>query len=307
MRKIIVVPLALLMLLALAVTAQAQETPSVQTADDPTFGTILTDSNGMSLYLFTEDERDKSNCSGGCAVAWPTLLTTGDPVAGDGVHQGSLDTISRDDESTRITYNGWPFYYFANDNNPGNTAGQYGTWFVVSVSGGPITTSAVVSTSEHPELGTILIEASGRTLYLFTPDVPDQSNCAGGCARTWQPIATVEAPTADGSAIAALLGTITRADRYTQVTYDSQPFYYFARDVAPGDATGQNVNEVWFVLSPSSQAILPELPATGDGAVPTLALLTLLASMVLIGTGGGVLAFRTRRRPVPLTTAADRD
>ena len=284
------------MLVAFAAIGHAQEVASVQTAEDPTFGTILTDSAGMSLYLFTDDERNKSNCSGGCAVAWPPLLTTGDPVAGDGVNQRSLGTIDRDDGSTQVTYNGWPLYYFMNDNDPGDTAGQYGTWFLVSISGGPIATSAVVSTSEHPELGTILTEASGRTLYLFTPDGPDQSNCDGGCARAWQPLVTVEAPSVEGSAIAAFLGTTTRSDGYTQVTYNSLPLYYFARDVAPGDATGQNVNEVWFVVSPTGQAIVPALPATGDSAIPTLAWLALVASLVLIGAGGALLYRRSGSR-----------
>ena len=78
-----------------------------------------------------------SNCSGGCARAWPPLLTVGAPQTGDGVNAASLATIERDDGSIQVTYNGWPLYYFAKDQQPGNTNGQGvgDVWFVVSALG----------------------------------------------------------------------------------------------------------------------------------------------------------------------------
>ena len=231
-------------------SAQAQEPATVDVSDSAQFGGILTDGSGNTLYLFTRDERNVSNCSGGCAGAWPPLATTGDPVAGDGLVAG-LGTLERADGSTQVTINGWPLYKFASDAAPGQTNGQGvgGSWFVVSVYGGPVQTGAEVQASDHDGLGTILIEASGRTLYLFTPDERNVSNCAGGCAAAWPPLVTVGDPVAGDGVSANHLGAIDRGDGYSQVTYNGWPLYYFAFDGKPGDANGQNSRDVWFVLS----------------------------------------------------------
>ena len=100
-------------------------------------GTFLTDATGMSLYLFTNDTPGVSNCTGDCLVAWPALLTDGDPVAGDGVDASLLGTTIRDDGSVQVTYSGWPLYFFAGDAAPGDLAGQgvNDVWFVVSPTG----------------------------------------------------------------------------------------------------------------------------------------------------------------------------
>ena len=248
---------------------------SVNTAENATYGTILVEASGRTLYLFTNDERDKSNCAGGCATAWPPLLTVGDPTAGDGVAADKLGTITRDDGYMQVTYNGWPLYYFAQDEKPGNTNGQYGTWFVVSTHGGPIASSASVNTAENATYGTILVEASGRTLYLFTNDERDKSNCAEGCARAWPPLLTVGEPTVGEGVVAAKVGTITRDDGYMQLTYDGSPLYYFAPDQKPGDTNGQDVGNVWFVVDSAGQAVRPsapepELPATGDPGIAAM-------------------------------------
>ena len=155
-------------------------TIQVQATEHVDLGIILVDGKGRTLYLFTEDERNQSSC----ADTWPPLLSAGEALAGEGVTSGALGSITRADGSIQVTYNGWPIYYFAGDEKAGDAAGQNngGVWFVVSVFGGPKQNSAAVKTSEHPELGVILTDASGRTLYLFTVDERDKSNCLGGCA-----------------------------------------------------------------------------------------------------------------------------
>ncbi len=77
-------------------TAQAQQSASVVASQHPSLGTVLTDGDGNALYLFTADERGVSNCSGQCADFWPPLLTDSEPIAGDGVSAGLLETIARD-------------------------------------------------------------------------------------------------------------------------------------------------------------------------------------------------------------------
>lgn len=219
-------------------------------------GTILTDGAGRTLYLFTRDERNKSNCTDRCAQIWSPLTTSGAPTAGDGAVGGLLGTITRPEGTTQVTYNGWPLYYYAQDAAPGEVKGQNvnNIWFAVSTYGGPVLTNATIRTTQH-QLGTILADASGRTLYLFTRDEPNRSNCVDRCAQIWPPVITVGAPNAGEGANAGLLGTTTRADGYMQVTYNGKPLYYYAQDEKPGDAKGQNVNNIWFVVSAAGEAI----------------------------------------------------
>lgn len=128
------------------VGAQATKTAQLQVEQSDQYGAYLTDADGRALYLFTADQQGKgdakatSNCSDACATAWPPLLTDGQPKAGDKVQSDLLGTIERQDGSTQVTYNGWPLYYFARDQGPGETAGQDvhgfgGEWYLVTPEG----------------------------------------------------------------------------------------------------------------------------------------------------------------------------
>ena len=115
--------------------------------------------------------------------------------------------------------------------------------------------AATITTSEHGQLGTILVGANGNTLYVFTRDEPNKSNCSGRCAQTWPPHVTVGEPTAGEGITAGMLGTITREDGSTQVTYSGHPLYRFANDEKPGDTNGQGQGGAWFVISPAGNPI----------------------------------------------------
>lgn len=101
-------------------------------AEHPELGTILTDGEGRTLYVFANDEEGQSNCHGQCAVNWPPLLTEGEPTAADGV-EGSVGTTERDG-GTQVTYDGAPLYHYANDETAGDANGHDvgGVWFVVT-------------------------------------------------------------------------------------------------------------------------------------------------------------------------------
>ena len=115
------------------------------------------------------------------------------------------------------------------------------------------TADAVTVMTAESDLGTILVDGNGMTLYLFTVDTPGQSNCEDQCLVAWPPL--LGEPEAGDGADAALLGTIERSDGSTQVSYDGWPLYYWQQDAAPGDATGQGVNDVWWVVAPDGEAI----------------------------------------------------
>lgn len=107
-------------------------------------------------------------------------------------------------------------------------------------------------------LGQILVDANGKTLYLFEADSGTQSTCSGACAQAWPPLTTSGAPKAAASASLSLLGTTTRSDGTTQVTYSGHPLYTFVNDTKPGDTTGEGSTAFgagWDVLSPSGAKI----------------------------------------------------
>jgi predicted lipoprotein with Yx(FWY)xxD motif len=109
----------------------------VNLSSNADFGEILTDGEGRALYLFTEDVGGASTCTGDCATAWPPFTVEGEPMAGTGVDQAMLGTITRDDGTTQVTYNGHPLYYYAEDVNPGDVTGQGvgDVWYLVNAQG----------------------------------------------------------------------------------------------------------------------------------------------------------------------------
>ncbi len=114
--------------------------------------------------------------------------------------------------------------------------------------------------------GLFLTDGTNRTLYAFANDTKDASNCSGSCVQNWPPFTAQGQPQADTGINASLLGTITRADGATQVTYDGHPLYYFVGDKNPGDIKGQGINGVWHVLSPRgnpmNNSVVPGATAT---------------------------------------------
>jgi predicted lipoprotein with Yx(FWY)xxD motif len=111
------------------------------------------------------------------------------------------------------------------------------------------TSAAGVSTADVGNLGTVLVDTSGMTLYLFESDTGSKSTCTGSCADTWPPLETTGAPTAAGQADASLLGTIARLDGGTQVTYNGHPVYLYSGDSAPGQDNGEGIGGVWYAVT----------------------------------------------------------
>jgi predicted lipoprotein with Yx(FWY)xxD motif len=113
---------------------------------------------------------------------------------------------------------------------------------------------------ESSDLGDILVDGEGRTLYVFDNDTDENSTCYDDCEANWPPL-TEEVEAGEG-VDASLLSTSEREDGSAQVTYAGRPLYYFAADQGPGDTNGQGVGDVWWVVGPDGEAI--ESAAGGD-------------------------------------------
>jgi predicted lipoprotein with Yx(FWY)xxD motif len=122
------------------------------------------------------------------------------------------------------------------------------------------TTVVKISTRKLPKLGMVLVNAKGRTLYMFVPDKRKKVTCVGTCAKVWPPVKLPKGAkaVAAGKAKASLLGSDRDPAGGRVVTYNKWPLYTYVADTAPGQAKGQALNlngGLWYVLSPSGKVI----------------------------------------------------
>lgn len=111
--------------------------------------------------------------------------------------------------------------------------------------------------TKDPNLGNILTDSQGRTVYRFLRDTVNTSSaCYDQCAAAWPPLLI-----SDGNPIAGegvdgnLLGVLTRKDGTRQVMFNGMPLYYFASDKGPGETNGQRIRDVWFVVKPNTTTV----------------------------------------------------
>jgi len=118
------------------VTGQAE----VKATSNFDYGPILVNGDGMPLYIYDKDTQNgtTSACTDeACTANWTPLTTEGTATAGPGVIQSLLGTITREDGTTQVTYNGWPLYTYSNDTSADSPAGQGAEpgWTLVSSAG----------------------------------------------------------------------------------------------------------------------------------------------------------------------------
>ena len=121
--------------------------------------------------------------------------------------------------------------------------------------------AAEVDVAEKEPYGAYLVDAEGKTLYLFLADSAGSSACNDDCAGPWPPLLTEGEPEGGDGVEASMLGTIEREDGTTQVTYNGHPLYYFVKDESSGDTNGQDVDAFgaeWYLVSPSGEQIEEE-------------------------------------------------
>ena len=126
-----------------------------------------------------------------------------------------------------------------------------------STSGAPSETTATAGSTVQvatTSLGQILVDADGRTLYLYEHDTGTTSTCLDSCAQAW-PAALVTGTPHAGSGVTATVSTTTRPDGTEQLVVGGHPLYRFSGDAAAGDTNGQGVGSVWYVVSPDGAKV----------------------------------------------------
>jgi predicted lipoprotein with Yx(FWY)xxD motif len=139
-----------------------------------------------------------------------------------------------------------------------------------------------VGVATDSRLGTLLVDAAGMTLYVFSNDAPGVSRCEDACAAAWPPLLVDAAPDAATLGIPGAFGVTHRTDGGTQLTYNDWPLYRWASDAVPGDTTGHRVGDIWWVANVNPAVRVSEHPQHGP---------------LLVGPDGMTLYLFTNDRP----------
>jgi predicted lipoprotein with Yx(FWY)xxD motif len=225
------------------------------------FGSALVDQEGKLLYMFVPDQQENGTptCYDDCAGAWPALEGEANP--GEGVDEGLLGTVERTDGTQQTTYNDLPLYYFSGDQSAGDVNGQGlgDVWWIVDASGTPIEEQPTRLSLATTDLGDVLVDGAGMTLYMFVPDQQKNGTptCYADCVKMWPPFEAAESGVfLPGEGVdESLFGTVERTDGTQQVTYNELPLYLFAGDEAAGDVNGQGLGDVWWVMDAGGEPI----------------------------------------------------
>lgn len=114
-------------------------------------------------------------------------------------------------------------------------------------------TSGAVIGTRSTSIGTVLVNAQGKTLYWFAIDTATASKCTGACATYWPPV--IGTPSAaSGAKLTMAFGTIKRSGGQLQATYDGHPLYTYAGDTSAGQTGGNGKNlsgGFWWAMTPS--------------------------------------------------------
>ena len=117
--------------------------------------------------------------------------------------------------------------------------------------------------------GKVLVDPTGRTIYVFAPDSRGRSTCTGSCETYWPPVPGADAKRSAATAVTATLGSIKRADGSSQLTANGYPAYTYVGDNARGQANGQGTNlsgGLWWVVSPSGARVTKTSPSSAGAS-----------------------------------------
>jgi predicted lipoprotein with Yx(FWY)xxD motif len=257
-----------------ATTAAAGSGGTVIAAVPGAFGPMLVVGSGhfkgFTLYFISSDNAphhygcgtkvknilgSRFSCTGpstDTSAEWPAITTTGAPVAGPGVNASLLGVVDRKGVGKQVTYAGHPLYLF--DTGPGQITGEgwdepslppwHGIWWLMSPSGQPQPWAgmlAATTINKRKALGELMQTGAGWIVfpaYTYSKDSGSASACYKSCARAWPPVLTSGNPGLSEGLSASDLGTITRSDGTTQVTWKGRPLYFYSNEGLAPTSTG---------------------------------------------------------------------
>jgi predicted lipoprotein with Yx(FWY)xxD motif len=248
--------------------------PGIKVATNATFGKVMTDSLGKSLYFFSLDANGTSACTGGCLAAWPVFYAENLTIDAS-LKSSDFGVITRADGAKQSTYKGWPLYYYTPDAKPGDITGDNsgGVWFIAKPDYTVMLANYQLTGNDGVEYTSLLqpgkevtqfiTDDYGRTLYSFSHDKSntnvytkaDFSNDA-----VWPIYQITDIQNVPSALDKASFVKVTVFGK-TQISYKGWPLYYFGADAQTrGNTKGVSVPTpgVWpFVNLNSVAAPLP--------------------------------------------------
>lgn len=274
--------LNVMLLLAALVTISACGDDSEESAapgsmiklyNDASLGEVLTNANGVVLYVFAKDVAGNSACLDGCLDSWPIFYAS-EAELDAGLESADFGTITHSNGSLQTTYKGWPLYYYAPagdgeveaaESTSGDGVG--GVWFVAKPNYTIMYANAQLVgndgknyTSDYQEgdgATAYFVNAQGRTIYIFLSDSKDTNNYTASDFSNdgvW-PVYTKTLDAVASTIDASDFGTIDVFGE-SQVTYKGWPLYYFGQDEERGENKGVSVPSpgVWPIVNINTAA-----------------------------------------------------
>ncbi len=220
-----------------------------------TYGEILTDSEGKTLYFFSLDHTGESLlCDADCVKAWP-IFYKDNPTLDSGLEATDFSTTTRKDGTKQTTYKGWPLYYFANDTEAGQTKGEGANdiWFVakpdyslmyvkaqlIGRGANSIETNLTSTYKPGDDQTFYITDDRGNTLYRFINDSNGKNNYTTSdfSNNALWPIygdALKKVPSILSTNDFKVIDVFGRS----QITYKGWPLYKFQQDMNRGDNYG---------------------------------------------------------------------
>ncbi|WP_420385132.1 hypothetical protein [Roseivirga sp.] len=256
-------------------TTEATPAASVKLAQNSTFGEIMTDTDGQTLYFFARDANGANNCSGGCAALWPVFHKEEIILeAGSDLNMEDFSEITLSDGTTKqTTYKGWPLYYYSPNANgeleaTGTVSGDgfNNVWFVAKENYGLMQANEQLvghdgmsykgDYTQGEEITLYFTDDKGRTLYSFTNDTRNDNNFTaqdfsndGVWPIYYTDLSQLDLPSSMDKADFGEIDVFGRK----QLTFKGWPVYYFGQDSNRGDNKGVSFPApgVWPVINNS--------------------------------------------------------
>jgi predicted lipoprotein with Yx(FWY)xxD motif len=127
---------------------------------------------------------------------------------------------------------------------------------------------ATVGVANNRNLGKILVDSQGRSIYLFQKDAGTKSACTGACAAAWPPVRAAGEPAPGTGLTASKVGKTARSDGKPQLTYNGHPLYLYSADQKPGSTNGQGLTAFgggWFAVSAAGDMVSGRGSNAGGG------------------------------------------
>ena len=102
-------------------------------------------------------------------------------------------------------------------------------------------------------IGTVLVDADGKTLYLYASDQGTTSAVPANILAAWPPLTVTGTPVAGEGVDKAKLATAQQPDGQTYVTYNGHPLYRFSGDGSAGQTTGHKLGNVWYAVTAAGE------------------------------------------------------